>query len=115
VVADVNRILGVDLARTYSSIAFLTNELLREYPQKLTRPQCLQLVNIIDEIYLVHEELYVILYNRYYFGCMEVLSPQWFKIDAKDYEELKDFAENRIKARRKNISMVDLDIDIYTF
>lgn len=115
VTADVNRILAVDLVRTYNSLSFLTGELLRDYATKLTRTQCVQLVNIIDEIFLVHEEMYVILYNRYYFGCMEVLSPYWFKIDTKDYEELKDFAENRTKAKRKNVTMLDLDIDIYQF
>lgn len=38
------------------------------------------MVNIVDEIYLLHEELYIMMYNRYYFSFMELSNPYWFRL-----------------------------------
>lgn len=54
-VTDVNRMIAMDLCRLYNSISYLAEQLYQNYSGKLSRQQAQQLLNIVDEIYLLHE------------------------------------------------------------
>lgn len=59
----------------------------------------------------MHEEMYVIMYNRYYFSFMELVTPYWFNLEARDYEQLKDYALGR--AQRRNITLEEIDLQSF--
>jgi hypothetical protein len=69
------------------------------------------LVNIIDEVYVVHENIYIFLYNRYYFNYVEAANIYWFRVEASDYDKLKQFANRSNNAEIKNLTVDDIDLN----
>lgn len=111
VIADVNRLLASDLSRMYSYLSPSVDRLYQDYRKKLSQAECKQLVNIIDEMYQLHEEIYIFLYNRYYFNYVESVSVNWFKVESSDYDSLKKFANRKNNEEVKNLTIDDIDLN----
>lgn len=111
IIADVNRIIASDLTRMYCYLAPGVERLYGDYRKRLSQAECKQLVNIIDEIYQLHEEVYIFLYNRYYFSYVEGASINWFKVETSDYDALKKFANRKNNEGIKNLTIDDIDLN----